>query len=76
MLLTMALPSIHHEMIWAGIPYTETAIHETRTGDGPYGASHLAVPWNEALSGHERDLAKSLGKRVATLAQRLAASGR
>ena len=42
-LLTMVLPLIHHGMIWVGIPYTETAIRETRTGGGPYGASHLAT---------------------------------
>ncbi len=74
-LLTMALPLLHHGMIWAGIPYTEAAIRNTRTGGGPYGASHLAAPWNETLSADERALAHSLGNRVATLAQRLAAPG-
>jgi len=74
-LLTMVLPLIHHGMIWVGIPYTETAIRETRTGGGPYGASHLAAPWNESLSQHERDLAHALGERVARLAGLLAASG-
>lgn len=73
-LLTMVLPLIHHGMIWVGIPYTDAAIRETRTGGGPYGASHLAAPWNESLSQHERDLAHALGKRVARLAQMLAVS--
>ena len=74
-LLTMVLPLIHHGMIWVGIPYTETAIRETRTGGGPYGASHLATSWNDSLSQHERDLAHSLGERVARLARMLAGSG-
>jgi NAD(P)H dehydrogenase (quinone) len=73
-LLTMVLPLIHHGMIWVGIPYTDASIRETRTGGGPYGASHLAAPWNESLSQHERDLAHALGKRVARLAQMLAVS--
>ncbi len=73
-LLTMILPLIHHGMIWVGIPYTDAAIRETRTGGGPYGASHLAVPWNETLSQHERDLAHALGNRVARLARMLAVS--
>ncbi len=73
-LLTMVLPLIHHGMIWVGIPYTEAAIRETRTGGGPYGASHLASPWNDSLSQHERDLAHALGKRVAKLATMLAVS--
>ena len=74
-LLTMVLPLIHHGMVWTGIPYTDAAIRETRTGGGPYGASHLAAPWNESLSQHERDLAHALGERVARLAGLLAASG-
>jgi len=74
-LLTMVLPLIHHGMVWTGIPYTNAAIRETRTGGGPYGASHLAAPWNESLSQHERDLAHALGERVARLAGLLAASG-
>ena len=67
-LLTMVLPLIHHGMIWAGVPYTDDAVRETRTGGGPYGASHLAVPWNKSLSQHERDIAHALGERVARLA--------
>ncbi len=70
-LLTMILPLIHHGMLWAGIPYTENAVRDTRTGGGPYGASHLANSWNETLSDHEKTLAQALGKRVADLAQRL-----
>ena len=31
-LLSMALPLIHHGMLWAGIPYTEPQVSATRTG--------------------------------------------
>lgn len=71
-LLTMVVPLIHHGMVWAGIPYTEAAVNETRTGGGPYGASHIAAEWNPALSDHETELAAALGERIARLARQLA----
>ncbi len=71
-LLTMVVPLIHHGMIWAGIPYTHAAVNETRTGGGPYGASHIAASWNPTLSDHERELATALGERIARLARQLA----
>ena len=70
-LLSMALPLIHHGMVWVGIPYTEPGLNETRTGGTPYGASHVAAPWCDALSPDETRLAKALGKRVARLASLL-----
>ena len=70
-LLSMALPLIHHGMLWAGIPYTEPQVSATRTGGGPYGASHVAVDWNRTISDDERALAGALGKRVARLAAAL-----
>jgi NAD(P)H dehydrogenase (quinone) len=71
-LLSMMLPLLHHGMFLVGVPYTEKALSDTRAGGTPYGASHVA-----ASSGHgnladaERDLARSLGARVALLASRL-----
>ena len=44
------------------------------TGGSPYGASHLASPWNTAVSADEAAVAKALGARVARLAQALAAA--
>src|SRR5580658_1019254 len=41
-LLTMMLPLLHHGMYLVGIPYTERALHSTRSGGSPYGASHVA----------------------------------
>jgi len=70
-LITMALPLIHHGMLWVGIPYTHPSIHGTRTGGGPYGASHIAADWNERLSDDEQALARALGERVARLTLRL-----
>lgn len=72
-LLSMQLPLLHHGMLVVGVPYTEAALFETRTGGSPYGASHLATPWNTTLSKDESDVAKALGARVARIAHALAA---
>lgn len=67
-LISMALPLIHHGMVWAGVPYTQTALFETRTGGSPYGATHFAGEDHPALSDHELAIAKALGRRLARLA--------
>ena len=67
----MVLPLIHHGMLWAGIPYSEPAISTTRTGGSPYGASHVANEWNDAISEDERLLAIALGKRITMIAKTL-----
>jgi NAD(P)H dehydrogenase (quinone) len=71
-LLSMAIPLLHHGMLWVGIPYTQPEINGTRTGGGPYGASHAATGWNTAVSADEQALARALGERVARIARRLA----
>jgi NAD(P)H dehydrogenase (quinone) len=71
-LLSMALPLIHHGMLFVGIPWTEEAMSTTTTGGTPYGASH--VSWsrkNDELSDDEKQLAQALGARVADIAQKL-----
>jgi NAD(P)H dehydrogenase (quinone) len=73
-LLSMQLPLLHHGMLIVGVPYTEAALFETRTGGSPYGATHLAAPWNTALSAEESAVARALGARVARIAQALAQS--
>ncbi|GJM13927.1 MAG: NAD(P)H quinone oxidoreductase [Pseudohongiella sp.] len=71
-LLTMAIPLIHHGMVFCGIPYSETALNTTTTGGTPYGASHLAgAKGNNPISDEEAALCSALGKRVATIAQKL-----
>jgi NAD(P)H dehydrogenase (quinone) len=72
-LLSMSIPLLHHGMVLVGLPYTEAALSTTTTGGTPYGATH--VTWNRKqteLSGDEKTLARLLGKRVATIAARLA----
>jgi NAD(P)H dehydrogenase (quinone) len=70
-LLSMQLPLLHHGMLIVGVPYTEAALFETRTGGSPYGATHVATPWNTALSADESAVARALGARVARLARAL-----
>jgi len=76
-LISMMLPLLHHGMYIVGLPYTEAALSSTRGGGSPYGASHVAGDETQPrLSEDERTLAQLLGKRVAELAVRLAASRR
>ena len=68
-LLSMALPLIHHGMIFVGLPYSAPELHATRTGGTPYGASHWAEAGSDGeLSEHETALCQTLGKRLARLA--------
>ena len=72
-LLTMAIPLLHHGMLYVGVPYTEQDLSTTRSGGTPYGPTH--VTWNrdaDALSNEEKTLARALGGRVADVARRLA----
>ena len=72
-LLSMMIPLLHHGCVMAGIPYTEPQLSTTRGGGTPYGASHVAGNRDETQpSEDEAALARALGKRIATLAARLA----
>lgn len=72
-LLSMMLPLLHHGMLILGLPYTEVALNRTQTGGTPYGASHVAGPDSDRpLSPDEKDLCQALGKRLASVARRLA----
>ncbi len=73
-LLTMAIPLLHHGMIYVGLPYSETTLSTTTSGGSVYGATH--VTWSrspDTLSDDEKTLAVALGKRVAAIAQKLEA---
>lgn len=71
-LLSMMLPLLHQGMLITGIPYSESSLHNTRTGGTPYGASHLAAGDNASeLSQDEINLCQALGKRVAEIAVKL-----
>jgi NAD(P)H dehydrogenase (quinone) len=72
-LLSMALPLLHHGMLLVGIPFTEPALNQTRSGGTPYGATHVAglAPQPGTLTEHEIALAQAQGKRVAEVAMKL-----
>jgi len=71
-LVSMMLPLLHHGMYLVGLPYTEPALSETRSGGTPYGASHVGSGTNApVLTEAEKLLAQALGRRVAELAVRL-----
>lgn len=74
-LLTMALPLIHHGMLFVGVPFTERSLNQTRSGGTPYGATHVAGVAQQpaTLSADEIALAQALGKRVAEVAATLVA---
>ena len=72
-LVTMLLPLLHHGAIVVGLPYTEAALSDTRGGGTPYGASHVSGTGGEReIDKDERALARALGRRVATIAAKLA----
>jgi NAD(P)H dehydrogenase (quinone) len=73
-LLSMMLPLLHHGMYLVGLPYTEPALTRTRGGGSPYGAGHVAGDGGQPLADDEKVLAQLLGRRVAELALRLAAT--
>ena len=71
-LLTMMLPLLHHGMLLVGLPFTERALHETRSGGTPYGSSHWSGPESRTiLDNEEKRLCRALGRRLAEVAQRL-----
>jgi NAD(P)H dehydrogenase (quinone) len=72
-LLTMAIPLLHHGMLYVGLPYSEAELSTTTSGGSLYGATH--VTWNrnpDELSEEEKRLGFALGKRVATIGAKLA----
>jgi NAD(P)H dehydrogenase (quinone) len=75
-LLTMMLPLLHHGMYLVGVPFTERALTDTRTGGTPYGASHVAGAADGGrVSEHEISVAQALGRRIAALAVALRPRG-
>ena len=71
-LLTMAIPMLHHGMVYCGIPYSEPSLSNTKTGGSPYGATHFAGSENGTeISKDETNSCLTLGKRLAFLSERL-----
>ncbi len=72
-LTSMMLPLLHHGMVLVGVPYSEPALHSTRTGGTPYGASHFDGSEKLPLSTEEVQVAKTLGRRLARITLQLRA---
>lgn len=73
-LVSMLLPLLHHGMVYAGLPYSETELMETVSGGTPYGASHLAGKRSDRpLDEHERHMIHAQGRRLARLSLALSA---
>jgi len=76
-LLSMMLPLMHHGMVLAGLPYSETTLLNTQSGGTPYGATHLAGRDSDrALDSDETRLCQAQGKRLGMLAKQLMDSPR
>jgi NAD(P)H dehydrogenase (quinone) len=72
-LVTMMLPLLHHGMLIVGVPYTDADLYATKGGGTPYGASHHAgVADDLPVTEHERRLCAALGRRLASVALKLA----
>jgi NAD(P)H dehydrogenase (quinone) len=71
-LLSMMLPLLHHGMVLAGVPYSETTLLHTRSGGTPYGASHLAGSDSMLpLTEEEKKICRAQGRHLAEIASRL-----
>ncbi len=72
-LLPMMLPLLHHGMLIVGLPYTERELFDTQSGGSPYGATHVSgLASDRAFDDAERSLCRALGRRLATVALKLA----
>ena len=71
-LLTMAIPLIHHGMLFAGVPYSTKELSDTTSGGTPYGPSHVAsAASSNEITPEEKAIAQSLGKRIALIASQI-----
>lgn len=67
-LLSMMIPLMHHGMLIAGVPYSESALSSTQRGGTPYGASHVE---DDCLTDEEQKICQAQGTRLAELATKL-----
>lgn len=73
-LLSMMLPLLHHGMLIVGVPYSENALHTTRSGGTPYGPSRFISAKKEQhdeLTEEETTLCDHFGRRLARFALRI-----
>ncbi len=72
-LLSMMLPLLHHGMVLAGVPYSESGLLNTTAGGTPYGATRVTGEKSNAnFTEIEQQLCFAQGKRIAELAVKLA----
>ena len=71
-LISMALPLLHHGMLYLGLPYSEPELTSTTSGGTPYGASHTAgADAQTDLTEAEKKLCNALGRRLAEVTLKL-----
>lgn len=71
-LISMMLPLIHHGMLIAGLPYSESGLLTTKAGGTPYGATRVTgEEGNSIFTETEQQLCFAQGKRIAELALKL-----
>ena len=71
-LVSMMLPLLHHGMVIAGLPYSESELLSTTTGGTPYGATHVAGnDSHRPVDDTELKLCRAQGKRLGELAIKL-----
>lgn len=71
-LLSMMLPLLHHGMLIVGLPYSEPALNQTKSGGTPYGPSHVCGPNSDTpVTDDEKNLCMALGRRVASISKSL-----
>lgn len=76
-LVSMLFPLLHHGMVYAGVPYSETEMMDTTSGGTPYGTSHVAGKRSDRpLDDRERHLSYAQGRRLAALSLALGAMRR
>ena len=69
---TMMVPLLHQGMLLVGVPFTESALSETRSGGTPYGPSHWSGSESHSvLAVEEKRIGRALGRRLADIARRL-----
>jgi len=73
-IISTMITLLHHGCVLVGLPYSfkEQMTMEEITGGSPYGASTIAGPMGERMpSKNEFQMAKDLGKHLATIARKL-----
>lgn len=71
-LQALMTPLFHHGMIVHGLSYKSPALHQTKSGGTPYGASHTSSSTGQStLSPEESQLCQDQGERLAKLCKAL-----